>query len=778
LVDGGIERNGLEIIVDSFLEMIMKVKLSKEFMARFKSLKTSGKRKQYEQIAAILVELEMDSAITKRFHPDSRIPNCRKYELAEGYRIVLQKAEASENQILALFAGSHDDTDKFLDTHKGWFFNPKTGGLKRLNIASYEDELINVVPSPEIQLEQKEGVAGGKRVVFEGIGSELLLKAGLSENYVERALSLSDPDSLETMNFLESLEPTVSEKLLGYLCGSEVDKREIIEYFKGNRIFREKIDESLAQAISDNPEQFIDLADLSENQRDFESMPLEDWMLFLHPSQKDFVFREFNGPARLRGVSGSGKTVVAIHRARHSARKILSKNSKQHVLFLTYNRSLAELVERLIKQLCSVNEASRIDVMTTDKWCRGYLKFRGLEIPAWNNNAIRNLWRKSVLENADSLKQARLLNVFNLDEDAFKYDKDLQFLDEEVDFLMGKFVHQECEHYLDCDRTGRIKRLTKEQRKAILDLYKCFLKHLTDNRQFIPKELSRIGVGYLSRFDAPPEHSYADVIVDEAQDLSEIEMLIVKQISLVCQSSLLLVGDGAQKIYTRGYSMKNLGINVVGRSFVLRHNYRNTREIMQVAALLRKAQGIGRYDEDPEVAQTAAVYSSYSGERPLVIVAQNPQHEWNIVKTEVKYLMKQMKLMPYEICCMARADWERRGLLKTLNEGGIKAVEYKAEGIGGSDSVKISTLHNSKGHEFKAVFIIGFYNGAIPFQVASLEPEELEKEAAVLYVAITRAKQLLYLLYPVIDEAKRELRGSRFLNDIQSAVEVIDWSRQ
>jgi superfamily I DNA/RNA helicase/mRNA-degrading endonuclease YafQ of YafQ-DinJ toxin-antitoxin module len=753
----------------------MKVKLSKEFMTRFKTLKTSGTRKQYEQAAAILMDLETDSEVSKQFHPDGSIPNCRKYELAGGYRIVFQKVKDSEDQILALFVGSHDETERFLSNHKGWLIDPKTNGLKRLDLASYEDELINVVPSPEIQtvrIQEEEN----KKPVFEDIGRELLIKAGISEENAEKAMSFIEPDSLDLVNFLESLETEIGYKLLGYVCGSKIAQQEIVEFLKGNRTFLEQVDAKCLDATLVNSEQFIDLNDISENQIAFDSLPLDDWMLFLHPMQKEFVLRDFTGPARLRGVSGSGKTVVAIHRARHSARKIIEAGLNQYVLFLTYNRSLAELVELLVRQLCSLNEASRIHVLTIDKWCKDFLTFRGFLIPSWNNQMQTDLWRDCVLKNRESLKQNRLLNVINLDDDAFKYDKDLLFLDEEIKFLMGKFVHLECEKYLDCDRTGRVKGLTKEQRKTILDLYNCYIFCLTENKQFLPQELNRIALSCLSRFDQPSQYSYADIIVDEAQDLSEIQLLIVKQLALLCKSGLLLVGDGAQKIYTRGYSMKNLGINVIGRSFVLKNNYRNTREIMHAASLLRKAEGIGRYDEDPEIAQTAAVYSPFLGQKPVVIITENPALEWKTVKNEIKYLMKEIKLMPYEICCMARADWERKGLHRTLNDAGIKAVEYKAEGIGDHESVKISTLHNSKGHEFKAVFITGFFDGSIPSQSVSFEAEELEKEAAILYVAITRAKQLLYFLCPKVDETGKEQKISRFLSDIMPAVEVMDWT--
>jgi len=129
----------------------------------------------------------------------------------------------------------------------------------------------------------------------------------------------------------------------------------------GSRNQREEIEALLAEqrelvavpssehltALISNSDIFVQLKDIPEEKRAFEDLPFEDWMLYLHPDQKALVHKRFNGPARLRGVSGSGKTVVAIHRVREAARNLVSAGSRDSVLFLTYNRSLCELVKFL-----------------------------------------------------------------------------------------------------------------------------------------------------------------------------------------------------------------------------------------------------------------------------------------------------------------------------------------------------------------------------------------------------------------------------------------------
>jgi superfamily I DNA and RNA helicase len=87
------------------------------------------------------------------------------------------------------------------------------------------------------------------------------------------------------------------------------------------------------------------------SEKDLASMldaPLEKWRVFLHPSQERLVTKNFNGPARVLGGPGTGKTVVAMHRARHLA-KTLCSDADDRILFTTYTANLAQNVEQNIR---------------------------------------------------------------------------------------------------------------------------------------------------------------------------------------------------------------------------------------------------------------------------------------------------------------------------------------------------------------------------------------------------------------------------------------------
>jgi superfamily I DNA/RNA helicase len=737
------------------------------------ALKSNGKKTQYNQAWAVLGEIDTGSSVSKNFRSESRIPNCYKFELPEGYRIVLQKIEGEKNEFLALFVGTHDDADHFLDTHKGWIFDPNRHTLKELRWNTAEDEAVNAVRSPE--LKAAVAMVTIAESVFGKLSLDQLTNAGLSPEEVQIAKSLVDPDSIDTMRFLESIPENAGSILLAYVTGSRSEREEVEALLAKERELISSISAKQMPAIHASSDTFIHLKDIPEEKKAFEELPFEDWMLYLHPDQRTLVARDFTGPARLRGVSGSGKTVVAIHRARAAARRLIHSGSNAVVLFLTYNRSLAEMVDRLLQRLCTPGEYGNIQVATFGKWCQDFIRFRTGAPVSWKDEIIDEALRKVIQKYLPRLHQANFcLNVGAIDGNSFK-DTDLQFLSDEIDFIFGKFLHKDAERYLGVERLGRGRRLGPNQRSLIFSMYSDFVAELGRLKQFDARELARIACSLLQKGELPKEE-YSNVIVDEVQDLSDIELQIVRLLS-ARNDQLFLVGDGAQQIYKRGQSLRSIGINVSGRGFILRKNYRNTAEIMQAAIALKNAEGIGRFDEDPTASQVDIITSAMTGERPAVFTCPDQLLEFDLVAREIKYLVNRLGFAPAQICCMSRASYVREQLLKRLQSTGIKALNYRADGVGADDAVLVSTLHNAKGHEFRAVFILGVVDGALPLYSA-VEAEEIEREAALLYVAMTRAKELLYLSYSNVDLNGRPQKKSRFLEDMWQQLDVLDFARK
>jgi superfamily I DNA/RNA helicase len=747
--------------------------VTKEFLTRLMSLKVSGKKTQYTQASTVLVELQSGQPVSKNFRQDTRIPNCLKYELPEGYRLVFQSVEGVEGQYLALFVGTHDDTDHFLDTHKGWIFDPTKHTLKELRWNTASEEVLNSVRSPELKAATP--AAPNQELAFARLSDEQLVNAGLTPEQLIQARQLADPDSMEMMAFLEQVADNTSSVLLAYTTGSVSEREEIEALLLKQRDLVPSLTDVQLPALNACSDTFINLADIPEEKRAFEELPFEDWMLYLHPDQRTLVHKKFNGPARLRGVSGSGKTVVAIHRARAVAQQLLQDGSQERVLFLTFNRSLRDLVERLLRRLCTDKEYERIEVATIGKWALQYIKFRTGAMLAWSDQQVDRAWMRTLGAFLPRLHQVNLCLNISSPSSLSSKDGDVQFVTEETDFIYGKFLHKDSRFYLTTDRLGRGRRIGANQRALFLDIYSAFVEEIARIKQYDARELARIACALVESRESPRE-SYAAIVVDEVQDLTDIELRIVKTLGELA-GSLFLVGDGAQQIYRRGQSLKSIGINVAGRSFVLRKNYRNTSEIIKAATELRSAQGIGRFDEEPTTSQIDAIPSAVSGDMPVVMVCPNLQRELDLVVKEILYLTNKLKFLPSQICCMSRVPHIRERVLESLAASGIKAVHYRADGVGSGNAVLVSTLHNAKGHEFRAVFILGLYEGALPLYSAT-DDEGMEGEAALLYVAMTRAKELLYLSYSTTDSNGKLQQRSRFLNDMRSGVETLDFTAE
>ena len=749
------------------------MKLTKEFNTRLMALKTSGKKAQYTQASTVLVEMEMSSgtSVSKNFRSEGRIPNCFKYELPDGYRIVFQKIEGLENEFLALFVGSHDEVDHFLNSHKGWIFDSDRHTLRELRWDTAKEEASNSVRSPELK---SASPVPDKQPVFSALTDEQLIAAGVPDSELSPARSLDDPDSLDVMKFFDRLPEDASSILLAFATGSANQRQEIDALLCKKRELVVAPDTRHLVALESNSDIFVDLKDLPEEKRAFEQLPFEDWMLYLHPDQKALVRRSFTAPARLRGVSGSGKTVIAIHRAREAARHILTSGTNARVLILTYNRSLCELMERLLRKLCTASEFDKIEVWTVGKWCQDFIRFRTGAPVGWQDSVIEATWLSVLKRFLPQLHRANFcMDVVSIDR-LTPRNKDIQFLAEEIDFIYGKFLHPESNGYMGVERHGRGRRLGPNQRTLVLDIYKTFVQELAKAKMRDSRELARVACSLLEKGEIQ-EHNYSAVIVDEVQDLSDIELRIIKSLGEQ-GGSLFLVGDGAQQIYKRGQSLKGIGIDISGRSFIIRKNYRNTAEIMKAAMALKRSEGIGRFDEDPVASQEEAVLSAVSGERPAILVCKSQEQERQLVVREVRYLIKRLGFAPSEICCMSRSAPARKSLVAALGDAGIKALDYRADGVGSDDAVLVSTLHNAKGHEFRAVFILTVTEGMLPHFTAS-DVEDVEREAALLYVAMTRSKELLYLSHSVMNDARKPLNKSRFLDDMAGTVDVLDFTR-
>jgi superfamily I DNA/RNA helicase/mRNA-degrading endonuclease RelE of RelBE toxin-antitoxin system len=720
----------------------MEVVTTPLFIKDLKSLQRS-QRKMFAKVCELLTEISTGIDITRHLRSETRIPSCHKYDIADGYRMVFQRVTDSET-LIALCAGPHDYVDAFLGSHRGWVFDPSTGRAVGLRLGSIADTSTDIAHSTSLISDRPgskpSGTAAPARATHSGppvqpglfadFTDEMLAKITLAPELWPRIRSLTDPNSIETLQALAAVEegsPQAADLLLAHLTGSVDVKDSIQKIAEGDAYVTPALNSRELASARLNTEEFLCFRDPKDMEDVLARNNFERWQLFLHPAQKELVERTFAGPARIRGVSGSGKTVVALHRARYLAKQGVT------VLFTTFNKALAASAGRLLDSLCG-QERSLIEVTHLDRWCLDFLVFRAgrqpFADPVIQQTARDTVTRHSRARSSDALGDLTDNQLWS-----------------EIEFIYGRFLHQEARGYLETDRSGRGFPLTSSQRQAVLQAYTEYVEELARNSSSVdPREFVRLAYSLLTAGEQP-QREYGCVIVDEVQDLSEIALRTVYKLVGAKTNGLLLVGDGTQRIFTSGFSMRNLGIEISGRSYILRKNYRNTRQIMEAALpLISEAwERDVRSDGSPDKALPPEC-SVREGPQPAIVRCSTDTDELRFIVRETKYLLGFERYTPAEICIMARSKQGRSVLLNALDNAGVPVVDYRDSDVVERDAVRVSTLHSAKGHEYSVVFIASMIEGNLPNPQA-LEAGSEDMERALLYVAMTRARDLLYLSY-------------------------------
>lgn len=739
-----------------------KLTLSKSFQKDLDGLRRSS-RKHYQRTCELLFELQRDQAPSAHRRSESRIPECIKYELPDGYRLVLQKAE-NASALIALVVGKHDHVESYLDGHKGYVFDAKSGRVRALSLATSDKTSIDITPSAAVQ--SRVDPTPSDAPVFGPLSPEMLARIGVPKDLVGSLLNITDANGLECMKVLQEIadhEERAADNLLSFATGNSETRQAVLDAANGNATVLEQFPAAAIESPSASSEEFVTFSDPEDLFHVLRYGTLQQWQLFLHPDQSQLVNRSLSGPARLRGISGSGKTVVALHRARRLA--IKARRTGQRILFTTFNKGLASAAGVLLRSLCGA-ELTSIEVTHVHRWCLDYIYFRTGKNPRFSPGST-TLARERVLSEMSPQTQQVLASI--------KPD----YLWDEIAFLMGRFLHEETDNYLTTDRTGRGRPITSEQRKEILGLYQKYYRRLSEQGIVEPAEFVRMA--YKLRLkNEPPRHDYAAVIVDEMQDLSEIELRLLHSLVGDRQDGLLLVGDMTQRVYTRGYSLRGLGIDIAGRGIVLRKNYRNTRQILEAAFPLVRAE----WEED--IAQTGGVvseanpeFSVREGMKPIVVSCRDEAAEGRFLTSEIVALLNFDHYRPSDICIVARNRRFRTLAMNSLKDANIPVYDFQDPDVrdisfNGGNAVRVSTLHGAKGHEFGTVFLVGVVDGVMP-QASARDRESLASEAALLYVAMTRARDLVYLSYSETSRAGFWSRRSRFIDRIADMVDEVSF---
>ena len=471
-----------------------------------------------------------------------------------------------------------------------------------------------------------------------------------------------------------------------------------------------------------------------EDEMELEAMlnaPLERWRVFLHPSQRRLVERRWNGPVRVLGGAGTGKTVVAMHRARRLARD----PQPGRILFTTFTRNLAADIENNLRAICTPEEMARIEVTNLDRWVAHFLRRR-----RYRFRIVYDRGRDA----GEAWQRALDLKPPGPDfPDAFYGDEW-----EQVVQANGVTTADE---YLRVPRTGRGVRLGRAARARVWPVFEEYRAQLAERGLKEVDDAFRDAAALLREDRGALD--YAAVIVDEAQDMGAQSWRLIRAIVPQGPDDLFITGDGHQRIYGRNrVVLGRCGIDVRGRARKLRLNYRTTEQTRRWAARLLAGRAID--DLDGGADDGRGIRSLTRGPAPIRKHFETREEQARYISGYLEGLRDGGEPLR-GVCIVARTRRERDAVAAGLEEEGLKSVTLEAGAIddGEAEEVRLATMHRVKGLEFDRVVIASMNDGLAPLPAAleercdAVERESAETgERALVHVAATRAKREVLVL--------------------------------
>ncbi len=660
-------------------------------------------------------DLQMNPVSTgKQFHrlDKSRDKNFWSVRVDSGLRLIVHKTDAS---LLLCYVDHHDKAYQWAERRK-LETHPKTGAAQLVEIRETVQEII--VPK-YIEVEQ---LTAPKPALLERLSEDELLSYGVPAEWlgdVRRA----DEDTLLVLT--DHLPAEAAEALLELATGgTPVPASSVVA---GTDPF----------SHPDAQRRFRVMSNVEELERALD-YPWEKWAVFLHPAQRQLVEREYNGPTRVSGSAGTGKTIVALHRAVFLARR----NPNARVLLTTFSDTLSNALRLKLRRLIS-NEprlGERVEVHSINAIAlRLYeLQFGAQQIAS--RKAIESLL-------ADAAKEVEA-NKFSV-----------HFLTTEWEDVVDAWQLDTWESYRDVRRLGRRTRLPEAQRVVLWSIFDRVRAQLQDRGLITNAAMFTRVAGSLSeRKNRPFEY----VVVDESQDLSVAQLRFVAALGGKSPSSLFFAGDLGQRIFQQPFSWRSLGVDIRGRSRTLKINYRTSHQIRRQADLLL---GTEVADVDGNTEDRSGTVSVFNGPIPAIQIADSIASETEKVSGWLADRGAE-GVLPHEIGVFVRSDAQLDRARAAVAEAGLKfkVLDENVETTTGC--VSISTMHLAKGLEFRAVAVMACDDEIIPMQErietvsdsADLE-DVYNTERHLLYVACTRARD--HLLVTSVAPA------SEFLDDLR-----------
>lgn len=633
-------------------------------------------------------------------------------------RIIVHRTAAS---ILLVYVDHHDDAYKWAERRK-IERHPTTGAMQLVEVRERVEEIeifkprdVTGTPAP---------ISKPAPLLFDNLRKFELMAFGVPEEWVNDVRAASE-DTL--FDIIEHLPQEAQEALLKLAVGEKPQPPEPVAA------------EADPFAHPDAQRRFRVLTNAEELKQALD-YPWDKWAVFLHPAQADLVERNFSGPARVSGSAGTGKTIVALHRAVHLARA----NPSATVLLTTFSKPLANALRSKLISLAGNEPRVSTRIVVNAVSAVGYDLYS--ERFGQPQIAPASLIKSLITKAAAEVEGHRFST---------------HFLIGEWNDVVDAWQLRSWEEYRDVSRLGRKTRIGGKQREALWSIYERVRAGLAERGVVTWSDVfGRLADSFVQSESRPFDFA----VIDEAQDLGVAEARFFAAMASGRNDGLFFAGDLGQRIFQQPFSWKALGLDVRGRSHTLRINYRTSHQIRTHADRLLPSTVS---DVDGNTEGRRGTVSMFDGPPPMVLACSDVDHECRAVAGWISDRLKGGST-PHEIGIFVRSNAELKRARTAAKAAGVRFVELNEKIEVEDGAVAISTMHFAKGLEFRSVVVMACDDEVIPQSEriesvaddADLE-EVYNTERHLLYVACTRARDHLLVtgVAPVSEFVDDFLKG-------------------
>lgn len=468
----------------------------------------------------------------------------------------------------------------------------------------------------------------------------------------------------------------------------------------------------------------------------------------LQGEQKRVLFLQVTEPIQIKGVAGSGKTTVALYRAKHLLDTQSNLFQEAKVAIFTYNKTLVKYINAITPYISGGYQQNSeeitpikpkgMNVFITNfhKWAYHFIERNGIPLS-------KTIDDRRVFKTVSGAVPSNILTTIKS-----KYSsqniakKSVDFFLEEISWIKGK-VFQNKEEYIEAKRSGRgtSDRVTKNDKETIWSIYTDYNSQLKLNDQY---DFDDYALLCLKIINSNPNYvkPFTHIVVDEAQDLNKAQILVISNLVSDETKSISIIADAAQRIYKSGFTWSEVGLNVRGRTIEFKTNYRNTIPIANVAISL-----LSNETDNEDFTEVKA--ARRGGEKPIVGYFQSRIEQYDYLISELKKLKATDNLNSTVILHRSRTGLSNIQNIINQNNYTTQILLNSDDIDFENDSIKICTLSSIKGLEFNNVFIIDLNDDIIPYPPGFIDEDDdfhISTERRLLYTSITRARERLYLL--------------------------------